>query len=219
MPFVCKRRSDIADGVLQVTDLWPNISQRNSVLDPQGQGPLYLRDPQSDAVFTSGAGPIVTRAQYRGVAAYLIDRVEDGAGAALLAADANAIADALVALMQSGGVLDAAAVDAEIGGVVGGATLTGGTSTATLIELLQVLAGASYVLPAGTVVDTDGSTFDVTVSGSFPEGTFLPTFDTDALTISFNAGVLSQLVSPTYTFQGTSGAAAVVYNDDGTLFV
>ena len=35
--YICMKRTDIPDGVLQITDLQPNVSQRNAAIDPPGQ--------------------------------------------------------------------------------------------------------------------------------------------------------------------------------------
>ena len=37
MPYIVMKRSDIPDGVLQITDLTPNTSLRNSIYDPAGR--------------------------------------------------------------------------------------------------------------------------------------------------------------------------------------
>jgi len=218
MPFIALARTDISDGVLQVTDLWPNVSQRNATIDPQGQGPLYVSAPQNAPVALNAIGSQrLVRSEVSGLQAYLLDRVEDGAGAALTPAQAQSLADALIAQMQGGGVLDATTVDSVLNAAVAGVALAGGTSTGVLSELLQVIAGASYTLPAGTEVQTAGGAFVTTQDGTL--GGFRAVLDTDGSTISFNQGVLSQLASANYVFDGTTGAAVVVYNDDGTLYV
>jgi len=96
MPYIALRRTDIPVGLLYIEELKPNTSQRSSSLDPPGQT-KYARRPDNDTVATTGSGPITTNAEYNGLAAYLIDNVEDqdNSNIALTAARANAIADAI----------------------------------------------------------------------------------------------------------------------------
>lgn len=94
MPYICMANyanqftlsatKEIPAGVLQITDLAPNVSQDNNPTNGPGQTrylrtdgfQLALPDPQTGLI---GAGPD-NRAAYRGLAAYLVDRVEPGAG-------------------------------------------------------------------------------------------------------------------------------------------
>jgi hypothetical protein len=219
MPFICQIRTDIPEGTLQVLDLRPNTSQRSLIYEPPGQT-KYLRRLQNDTVATSGAGPIVTVAAYKGLAAYLIDNVEDtdNANAALTAAFANAIAAAIIAALDAGGPVTIAVVNAAIQASTGGtATLTGGDSTATLEGVLKILAGAEYVLPAGSQVEDGANDFDATVSGSFTGGQYRATYSHGALNISLGEGDLSVLTDATFDYAGTAGAACVVLDDDGTV--
>lgn len=222
MPFICLARTDISDGYLQVKDLWPNLSQRSD-LDPPGQGPVYVNSPDNDTVlYTAAAAARTTTGQYDGVAAYLVDHVEGAAGAALTAGaagEAAQIATALIAAMRAGAVLNLAAVDAIIAGVVGGAGLTAGNSTGVLTDLLKVLAGALYRVPAGSSIQDAGGLFVTAQAGSFPTGTYRDVLDTDSLAISFAQGDLAGFRAAGFTFGGTAGAAVVVYADDGTLYV
>ena len=69
--YICMKRTDIPNGVLQITDLQPNVSQRNGSIDPPGQT-KYINRLQNDTLVLSGND---TAAQYEGFAAYLIDHV------------------------------------------------------------------------------------------------------------------------------------------------
>ena len=222
MPVICLARTDISDGSLQVKDLWPNLSQRSD-LDPPGQGPVYVNAPDNDVVlYTAAGGARTTSAQYDGVAAYLVDHVEGAAGAALTAGSAGQaaqIATALIAAMRSGAALTLAAVNAIINGVVAGSSLTGGNSTGVLVDLLKVLGGALYRVPAGSSIQDAGGAFVVAQAGSFPAGTYREVLNTDSLAISFAQGDLAGFRSASYSFGGTTGAAVVVYADDGSLYV
>lgn len=225
MPFICQRRTDIPDGVLQVLDLRPNTSQRNLIYEPPGQT-KYVNRCASDAVATSGAGPITTVAEYKGLAAYLIDRVENsGAGGdpALTAAEANSIAAAIQARCDAGSTLELADINTLINAPAGvsGSDLDGtlGNSTGTVADILRILAGGEYVVPAGTQVEDGANAFDATVSGAFTSGQYRETYSTGSLAISFGEGALSELTAGTFEYLGTAGAALVVYADDGTLYV
>ena len=44
MPYIIARRPEIQNGSVQITDLFPNESQRNLVNDPRGQGPFLCKD-------------------------------------------------------------------------------------------------------------------------------------------------------------------------------
>lgn len=84
MPFICLANANLPGGTLQITDLWPNESQRNGSIDPPGQN-RYLRrpgqdipavDPQSGNVV--GSPEHSNKMVFEGLAAYLVDRVEPG---------------------------------------------------------------------------------------------------------------------------------------------
>ena len=77
MPYIIMKRDDIAEG-LQVLDLKPNTSQRNLVYDTPGQT-KYLNRFQNETVQTivGGGGAILMRQDTKGLAAYLIDHVEE----------------------------------------------------------------------------------------------------------------------------------------------
>lgn len=218
MPYLCLIRSDIPDTIVQVLDLKPNSSQRSYIYDPPGQT-KYVNRVENDTVVTVGAGPITTQAEYKGLAAYLIDRIEDTPnGDALTATQANTIASALVTRLDSGLAMTQTDVNSVIAATVTGSGIGVGNSTGTLDDLLLILAGGKYTLPAGTQVETGGNVFDTTVSGSFTATSFRHTYDTGALRISFLAGELAEFVSSTFAYQGLAGAALLVLNDDGSLY-
>jgi hypothetical protein len=219
MPYICQRRSDIPAGVFQLYDLKPNTSQRNYVLDPPGQT-KYVRRPENDTVVTAAPGAIITVGELKGVGAWLIDSIEDTPnGDALTAAQANTISAAIIAAMESGAAMTVAAVNALIAATVAGSGIGVGSSDGTLDQLLEILAGGSYVLPAGSTVDDDGSTYTTGQAGALDPDVYRPTYDTGALKISAGVGQLSKFAASTFEYLGTAGAAVVVYNDDGTVLV
>ncbi len=218
MPYICLIREDIPEGVLQMIELKPNTSQRSRTLDPPGQT-KYARRPDTDTVTTSGAGPIVTSRQFKGLAAYLLDRVEDAdnANIALTAARANAITTSLISTLDSASPVTAAVVDAAIQAATGGgaSTLSGGNSTGSLADILEILAGAVYVLPAKTSVEDAANSFDPTVSGSFSQ--VRHTYKSGSFNISLGEGRLSKYASPDFEYRGVTGKALLILDDSGAV--
>jgi len=215
MPYIAKIRTDIPDGTLQILDLQPNDSQRNYIYDPPAQA-KYARRPDNDRVLTLGAGPILTAAEYSGVSAWLIDHIEDTPnGDALTAAQVETISAALIAQMDAGLVLNLAAVNGIIAATVAGSGIGVGNSTGTLAELLEVMTGAVYTVPAGAVVDTDGATYNQTTLGSLTHSRHI--VHSGPFNISRGEGKLSEWTDAGYTYRGVTGAALVLYADDGSL--
>jgi len=85
MPFICLANANVPNGVLQITDLWPNVSQDNNPTNPPGQT-RYLARPATDTVQTTGAGALTLRPAVElsnqptisGLAAYIADVVDPG---------------------------------------------------------------------------------------------------------------------------------------------
>ena len=224
MPFILMRRTDIPNGVLQVDELKPNDSQRNYTLDPPGQSGYVRNIPNADLVVTAqpggGGTPIVMVRDACGLAAYLIDNVEDSGGAALTAAVANLATAFIVNRAQQGASLQLADVNQELvdAGATAGTGLETGASTGSLQELLTIMSGAKYQLPAGAVVDTDGSTFNTTVNGFFATTPGVKTIlATGAFNISNGAGDLFNMKRADFEYNGVLGPAVLVLDDDGTV--
>lgn len=220
MPYLVMKRDDIPDGALQVLDLDPNESRRNTPYEPYGQT-KYVNSVKNDTVVLSGADPIITVGELSGLAAFFVTQLDDGGGDALTAAEANANATAVLALVAYGN-LSAAAGSLAIGTV--NAAITGTLSATQHRQMLEILAGRTYTVPDGTQVEASGS-FDVSpavgTAGGPAFGEYRATFDTGALTISFAEGKISGFLRNDFTYQGVGGSngeALVVYNDDGTLF-
>lgn len=217
MPYICKIRTDVSDGILQVVDLQPNESQRNLIYEPRGQN-KYPRRVQNATIATSGAGPIVTVAAYQGLGAWLIDQIEDTPnGDALTAAQTNTIALALIARMDAGLALTTAAVNAVIQLTVAGSGIGLGNSIGTLADFLKIMAGAEYTLPQASAVEDALNAFVATAAGTFTTGQYLQTRQSGALEISLGEGALAGLTAATFSYGGTAGAALVVYDDTGAV--
>jgi len=212
MPYIAMIRNDIPDGILQVLDLVPNTSLRNSIYDPKGQT-KYVNRLQNDHVVAT----TVTVGTLKGLGAYLIDSVASGGtGFALSATQANAMALGIIAGLNAGAAATLANVNAVLAAVTAGTALTAGGSVGVLTELLQILAGGEYVVPAGTAADSTGA-FKGSQAGAFTEGVYRATYDSFALNISSAEGMLAGFKSATFEYGGTTGAALVVYDDTGAL--
>jgi hypothetical protein len=209
------KRTDIPNGVLQVLDLQPNVSQRNGSIDPPGQT-KYVNRLQNDTLVLSGND---TAAQYEGFAAYLIDHVvKNSANVPITAAVANLIAGDLVAVVNAGTALSLAVIDPSIQARTGDVTsgLTAGGSNGTVADILKIAAGAEYVLPAGTTVIT-GLNAPVN-AGAFTDGQYRNTYDTGAFQISFGEGMIAGFMGASFEYDGTTGAALVCYTNTGALY-
>lgn len=98
---------------------------------------------------------------------------------------------------------------------INGSITTGVINKEDVADILDVLSGRVYELPAGVTLEAAGEF--VGGGGSFT-GPIRRLYDTGAFKISFDQGRLSQFASATYTFKGVQGAAVAVYNDDGEIY-
>lgn len=167
--YICTARNDLSANKLQVLDLAPHTSLRLQTYDPAGQTCYIGLLPQNATVATEAAGAdLVTSAVYLGLAAYLLDNVANINGNAITAANANAIAHALLVRVAAGSSLTEAAVNAVIGATVAASGVGLGSSRATVEDLLKILAGHVYKLPANCIVSVGvGTDFPVAASGFF----------------------------------------------------
>lgn len=175
--YIVLLRNDLDDNFLQTLDLVPNTSQRNLVYQPVGQtGYLshYYIDGVNGDVTTTGVGPITTVGDTYGLAAYLIDRVENSGAAgdpALTDVEANTIAASIGSTILAGNPLTLAAINILINVPAGvsGSDLDGtlGNSTGSVEDILRIVAGERYKLPAGSQVEDVANAFDATVRGAF----------------------------------------------------
>jgi len=222
MPFIAMRRTDIPNGVLQVLDLFPNTSLRNLIYDPPGQT-KYVNRLVNDTL-----APLVanqTTAEYQGIAAYLLDVTADGVTTrSITVTQANTAAAAIITRVNSGLTLTAANITTVLvaAGCGAGTTIVGaggaGQSAGSVADLLKIVAGGTYVLPAGTTRNP-GVARPAGTAGDFIPGTYRDTYDTGALAISFGEGSLAVYTSAVFDYLGTTGAALTVYANDGTLYV
>ena len=130
--------------------------------------------------------------------------------AALTAAQAATDATDILALVGAG-ALDRATIN--------GALTAGAINKEDVVEVLAILAGGSYTVPSGTVIETAGAYVNAPVVDSIPaptEGRHV--YNSGRLRVSFHEGRLALLTSTSFSYRGTTGAGVAVYNDDGTVF-
>lgn len=233
MPFICKRRTDIPNSTLQVTDLWPNKSQANNALGPKPQGPRYVNSGSTTTVIlssTGGAQRYFPSAQ-SGLAAYLMANVQKAGtgGGAFAPANADTIAASIFTTMYAGTALGLGEINAILvttGGAGTELTNAGGSlSTGAVTDVLRILAGATYTVPAGTIVQTAGPTvFNPQASAAaWNAANFNYTTYTDVLAmdssfyISLAQGSLNTFTATNFFYRGVTGAALVVYSDSGAV--
>ena len=212
--YICLSRSDIPDGTLQVLDLWPNTSQRNQVTDPAGQT-KYVNRYENSTLLALAAN--VTTAEFKGISAYLIDHViKNSANVTITVANANTSAGNIAAAVDAGTVLTIAAVNAILQAATGDATtsLTAGGSNGVLTDLLQICAGAEYILPSGSLVGGLAAPANL---GAFTTGQYRATYESGALFSSIAEGNIAGFSSATFEYGGTTGSALVVYDDLGAV--
>jgi len=198
-PAICIRSATVQNGSFSIRDLWPSRSLANPVKDPAPQGPRYLRQPVIVLPTINGAGAI-TRA-VDGLAAYVLTNVVNGANARPTPAQAATIAEALVSEMRDGSAMDIANIGAYIAAAVAG-FLPGSVDVQ---EVLRLLSGAKYTLPAGhdtTVLDPNNAVF-------FDEGAYQDIVEEDSsFWISLAEGQVAR---------AKDAGLVVVYAEDGTL--
>lgn len=236
MPYIIARRPEIQNGSVQITDLFPSDSQRNLVNDPKGQGPFYVR--VSDIGDTGNKRPIIKvnadnstefLREARGLVAYLVANIEavpGGAADALTLAEAEDIASGLLARVRAGQSLTAANVNAVCNGVSAGSGIGQGNSTATLADILAILAGEEYTVSGGIPIQAANGTFAAVIGPGALGSTVRSLVPNDASwKISFSEGVLAGLTSVRDGVNGdlfagvrSTSPLLTVYNDDGTIY-
>jgi len=138
---------------------------------------------------------------------------------ALSAADANASATAVLGLYAFGDLTSAAGTMTLAD--VNGAVVTAVLDAAQHAELLDLLAGAKFSVPAGTQVADVGGFAVVDPPVAPPSGN-RAVFRNDGLPLSYVMGELAEFIDSGFVYAGVAGdpngEAVVVYADDGTFF-
>lgn len=181
--YIIPLRNDLDGMNLQVVDLQPNTSQKNSIYDGAGQSG-YIKwsfdhpgttvvdgdsfgsgstqtQPLANLVAadTTGGGNdvgIPGVAEF-GLAAYFRERIDAGAaGARLTAVQAVTAANNLVTAVVAGTAPTAANINTVLNGVVAGSGLALGLSFGTVTDVLSILQGQVYRVRAKTIVTNAG---------------------------------------------------------------
>lgn len=230
MPFICLARTDIPDSTLQITDLWPNKSQANAVTDPSPVGPKYINAPVTNNVVLTTAGDVKTfTAAKEGLAAYILVNVQqDGVGGlAVTPTQANVVAAAILVRMRAGLSLDLAAINVILAAACGAGTeLTsagGSLSTGAVADVLRILSGTPFTVPAGTQIQEAGPLFHAQAQPAFNASCFdaafhdvLPTDSSFYQSLSF--GKIAGFKAASFTYRGVIGSALTVYDDAGGVY-
>jgi hypothetical protein len=243
MPFILARRSEIQNGSVQITDLFPNATQANLVNDPRPQGPFYVRVPNIGAtgrtrpiIKTNSDGSLEFLNRCNGLVAYLIANVEVNggiAGPALTVPLAEVAADNILARVRAGqtltvGNINAILSDNDVAAAptdLDGASVAGSSSTGDLSEVLAILAGEDYIINAGVAIQTAGGLKAAVIAPGTLGSTMRTLVPNDSSwKISFSEGCLGGLVgaqNPNLAFAGVKSATPLltVYNNDGSIYV
>ena len=233
MPYIIARRSEVQNGSVQITDLFPNQSQANPSIDPAPQGPFYVRVPNMGVtgkyrpVLNERAdGSIGFARESHGLAAYIIKNIDAspaGGDTTVTVSQAEEIALALLERAQGGLALAEANVNAVLVDTLGaGAAIDAGDSTASVDVILQLLSGESYVVPYGYTVQDAAGDHVVVLTDSSLGTTVRRLVERDtSWQVSFNEGSLAGLVAVRPNgFAGNTATTPIVavYNADGTVY-
>ena len=219
-PVICLRDATIPNNSFQITDLFPNRSQRNPVVDPVAQGPRYLRQPENETPVVDG---LTISKSVSGLTAYILVNQDDN-NDILTVGNATNIANLYISRMRSGLVLDTATMNANIQGAGAGqlnlanVTIGGQNASTTTAEILSILSGAKYTVPAGHVFDADPGLTLRSVS-FFNQIVFNAIDPSDSsFYLSVARGQLSVAKTPSTDAKGNViDPQCVVYKADGTL--
>jgi hypothetical protein len=248
MPFILARRSEIQNGSIQITDLFPNSSQRNLANDPVGQGPFYVRTSNLGAtgrtrpfIKTNANNSTEFLQECNGLVAYLIANIEAnpaadvngaGTGPALTVPQAETASTNILARVRAGQKIEVADINTILSAAdvvnaptdFDGASVANSNSTGSVTDVLALLAGEDYTINGGVAIqDTDGVKAIVVAPGYL--GTTMRNLvpNDSSWKISFNEGNLGGLVANqpiNLAFAGVKSTTPLltVYNDDGTIY-
>ena len=221
MPYICMTRDDVADGTVQVLDLFPNTSQRNLTLDPAGQTRYVNRVDDSTVLNTGNVASGATAGQHAtGLGAYLFDRCSsDGAvGTLLTTAMIADLVEAIVALMDAAAsAMTTANINTEAQALANlGAFDCAANPLFSLEELIKILSGAHYQIDKGTTVAygtvqgafiRNGKTLNISTAE-----TITKSYAGDEFNLSLAEGHLAGLASGITLY----GRSQLVPNQNGT---
>ena len=96
-----------------------------------------------------------------------------------------------------------------------------GNSTGRLVDILAILAGATFTLPAGHEVQDNTQNFvgiPANDIDSFFSGDKYQRLLTSDLAVSSAEGALSVMLSDAFTYKGVQSQAVFIYNNNGTVY-
>jgi hypothetical protein len=233
--YVVARRKEIQNGSVMITDLFPNKSQLNPTIDPQGQSPLYIKTPiigKAVTLVTPVAGTVKFRLKAQGLVPFLIKNVEHGGGGSLSLKEASDASDAIIDAVRAGGVLNEVAINGILAAASGNGATTlddgvgGSASVATVEDILRILSGETYEVAEGTSVEVANAFVpDLSHRLGFKKDQKHLVAGDDSWVISFREGSLKGLTSVQDAVNGdlfagvrSTSPLLTVYVSDGTLF-
>ena len=230
--YIVARRAEVQNGSVMITDLFPNASQRNTSIDPPASGPIYVRQVDLGVqglhrvVLKTTAGVVSFVNEAKGLVPFLLKNVASGAnGDALTIGEATVGAKAILNLVRTGVAVDLASVNAILELATVGGAGTDLSANSTIEELVRVLAGETYLVPAGSQITLANGNFavDLNASSYFQSDVLHPVDGDSSWLVSLEEGCLKGLTSlqdPDVVFAGKKVATPIVtvYNANGTLF-
>ena len=223
-PVICIRDASIKNGQLMVKDMWPNRSQANPVVDPAPQGPRYLRVVETPTLPVLD-GTVIAKT-VSGLSAYLLVTLDLQAGGAnITPAQAEEVALQLIDEMREANGLTLAEINAVVQEAddpnLNATGLGLGASTATVNNILQILAGATFTVPAGYDLEDaqDNPRFlsEADQASSFSAFHNPIVFEDSSFWISLAKGDLSALKSSRTVNNVVLDPYVVVYDGTGAV--
>ena len=227
--YAVQLRNDLPQGVLQVLDLKPNTSQRNSIYDVEGKTGYVRADLSVDlsepTIGDDGGLNKIFDGASTGLVAYLIERVENTVPATdthLTVAQAQRCASLIIADVLSGTDIDSARITVHLTAICGGAVDLVGSladSWGSVEDVVKILAGYTYTIADATtlaLVASDEFVVEASRSakGSFSAFSGILPFQGSAFNNSLASGNLSQYTSSSYSVSNSkavSGLSKVDY--------
>lgn len=211
--YAVQLRNDLPQGVLQVLDLKPNTSQRNSIYEGEGKTG-YVRADLSVDLSEPTIGTVLTNKVFdgasTGLVAYLIERVENTVPATdthLTVAQAQKTASLIIADVLSGTDIDSARITVHLTAICGGAVdLVGGLadSWGAVEDVVKILAGYTYTIADETTLALVAADEFIVEAGRSAKGAFsafvgIVPFQGSSFNNSLANGTLSQYTSSSYS--------------------
>ena len=176
------------------------------------------------AQLSTNAGVVSFARDSKGLVPYLLNNIQVGnAGPALTLAEARN-RGLIISEVRTGGSLGLNELNNIIDGVAAGATLTANQSTGSVANVLRVLAGETYLVTTGSVVEEAGVFIpDVNTDARFQNDVRHPVNGDSSWAISAEEGTLAGLSSAQDAEKGFAGVLTAdpivtIYNADGSLF-